>query len=126
MIETIETEIWGRSFILPVVYDCYAGEKVTQTQMDMMNVFAHHLDWIDDSKFQVEDYCREDVLSDDENDKKDNVFSYLKPDCIFVKRSRKEPRVALMLKYRYDPEHGLAVVFTMNGEISIGSQDIIL
>ena len=31
-----------------------------------------------------------------------------------------------MCKYRYDPEHGLAVVFSHEGKVSVGIQDIIL
>ena len=64
-------------------------------------------------------------LADNENNRKDNIFSYIKPEYLFVKRED-HPRVALMCKYRYDMEHGLAVVFAADGGITVGTQDIIL
>jgi len=80
---------------------------------------------IEKSKAKVEAYCREKVLEDDENEKKDNVFSYVKPEYLFVKREE-NPRVIMMCKYRYDLEHGLAVVFSLDSNIVVGSQDMIL
>ena len=65
-------------------------------------------------------------MNDDENAKKDNIFSYIKPECLFVKRDKENPRIAMICKYRYDLEHGLAVVFSSDGEVTVGMQDIIL
>ena len=73
----------------------------------------------------VEKYCRDLLIEDVDNGKKDNIFSYVKPEYLFVKHEDK-PRVAIMCKYRYDMEHGLAVVFSADGDISVGPQDIIL
>lgn len=126
MINPVELIIWGRQFTIPAVYDCYGGESVTQEQTDALKTFIAHLEWIEKAKRQVEAYCRERVSEDEENQKKDNIFSYVKPESIFIKRDKHHPRVALMCKYRYDPEHGLAVVFTKDGGITVGSQDIIL
>ena len=60
------------------------------------------------------------------NIKKDNIFSYIKPDYLFVKRDDECPRVALMCKYRYEPENGLAIVYSSDGKAKVGIQDIIL
>lgn len=126
MIESIEVIIWGRSFTLPVEYDCYEGEEVTKSQIQAFKQFKAHLNWIEQSKSIVEDFCREQVTSDEDNTKKDNIFSYIKPECLFVKRDKVNPRIAMMCKYRYDLEHGLAVVFSHEGKITVGIQDIIL
>lgn len=126
MIESLEIMIWVRSFMLPVEYDCYEGEEVTKAQIRALKNFQAHTEWIEQSKSIVEDYCCEQVMSDDENAKKDNIFSYIKPECLFVKRDKDNPRIAIMCKYRYDLEHGLAVVFSADGEVSVGMQDIIL
>lgn len=126
MIKTLEIKIWDRDFILPVEFDCYKGEKVTKEQTDALKAFSSHDDWIAKSKQHIEDFCRERVSEDEDNQKKDNIFSYVKPDYIFIKRDKEHPRVALMCKYRYDPEHGLAIVFSSKGEITVGIQDIIL
>ncbi|MDY6308110.1 MAG: hypothetical protein SPL71_08650 [Oribacterium sp.] len=126
MIETLELTVWGRDFSLPVKYDCYEGETVTEEQEASLRIFADHPAWLEKAKKKVESYCKQQVQQDDENDKKDNVFSYVKPEYLFVKREDVNPRILLMCKYRYDLEHGLAIVFSKNGKIIVGSQDIIL
>lgn len=126
MIKSIKLTIWGREFDLPVEYDCYKDEKVTKEQMSALEIFKSQGKWIEDSKKNVENFCKDDVMKDDENQKKDNVFSYVKPEYIFVKRDQVNPRVAIMCKYRYDLEDGLAIVFSHDGKIMVGIQDIIL
>lgn len=116
--------IWEREFDLNIEYDCYEGETVTQNQIDMLNKFLKNPNWLNDAKQKVESYCKDAVLQDDQNTKKDNIFSYIKPDYLFVKRSQQ--KLAIMCKYRYEPEHGLAVVFDFNGNITVDIQDIIL
>ena len=126
MTETMDFTIWDREFTLPVVYDCYKDEKITRKQKAAVKRFSRHGDWVDASKASVEEFCKEQVLADDENKKKDNIFSYIKPDYLFIKREDENPKVAIMCKYRYDLEHGLAVVFSWDGQITVGIQDIIL
>ena len=87
LIEKLDLVIWGRNFTLPVKYDCYTGESITTSQIRAMEVFSEHLDWINNSEDIVRQYCQSDVLSDPNNTKKENVFSYLKPESIFVKRT---------------------------------------
>lgn len=126
LIKTLNINIWEREFSLSVEYDCYKGESITAEQTFAVKEFAAHNDWITNSKSYVEEFCRNQVMEDAQNEKKDNVFSYVKPECIFVKHENDHPRVALMCKYRYDVEHGLAVVFSADGTINVGSQDIIM
>ena len=125
MINELNISIWERTFLLPVEYDCYDDEVVTDAQKNAVKMLAMHPEWIASAKEQVECLCREKVLKDGENNKKDNIFSYVKPEYLFVKHEAK-PRVAIMCKYRYDIEHGLAVVFSTDGSVTVGPQDIIL
>ncbi len=118
--------IWGREFALPIEYDCYKGEKITQEQIMAVKNFASHKDWIEASKEDVEAFCKEQVLEDDENQNKENIFSYIKPEYFFIKRDEDNPRVAIMCNYRYDQEHGLAIVFSHEGEVTVGVQEVIL
>lgn len=122
----VNINIWDRDFNLPIEYDCYKGETILDEQIDALNKFISNLDIIGKSKEKVVKYCKKEVAADDKNEKKDNIFSYIKPDYIFVKRDKKDPRVAIMCKYKYDPENGIAVVFTSKDKISVGLQDIIL
>ena len=126
MIKILNGEIWGREFSLNVVYDCYAGEKITSDQIEAVERLSKHLFWLNKAKEEVVKYRKAEVEDDKENQKKDNIFSYIKPEAFFVKRDDLKSRIALMCKYRYDPEHGLAIVFDRNGNITIGPQDIIL
>lgn len=126
MTKPLELEIWGRKFSLPVEYDCYEGEEVTKAQTQALKQFKSHTEWIEKSKSILEDYCKEQVMSDDKNNKKDNIFSYIKPEYLFVKRDKVNPRIALMCKYRYDLEHGLVIIFSLGGEITVSMQDRIL
>ena len=122
MEKTINIIIWGKKFTLPIEYDCYEGESITDKQVEAVDSFIMHPDWIEKSKNKVEAYCKDEVMRDNKND----IFSYVDPRYLFVKRNEQEPSVAIMLNYYYDPEHGLAVVFKLNGEVMVGSQDIIL
>ena len=125
MIKKVDMNIWGRDFDLKVEFDCYRGEKVTKSQEEALKKIVKNIDLINKSKKMLEKYCEKSVYADNENQKKDNVFSYIKPDYIFVKREDK-PRVAIMCKYKYDMEHGLAIVFEESGNITIELQDEIL
>lgn len=125
MTNEIELSIWDRKFKLSVEYDCYEGESVTVSQKKSLKSFLDHPDWLKQAKADVEGYCRDAVFEDDDNEKKDNIFSYVKPEYLFIIRDEKKPRVALICDYRYDPEHGLAIVFSNEGKVKIGGQDII-
>lgn len=126
MIDSVDITIWGRVFVLPIEYNCYDGEVVLEVQVAALETFLTHKEWIEKAKGCVEDHCRDDVMDDESNNKKDNIFSYIKPECIFIKHESSRPRVAIMCKYRYDLEHGLAVVFSSDGKVTVGMQDIIL
>lgn len=126
LINTVDITIWDRQFTLPVEYEYYSEETITEQQQQAVESFIAHPEWIIKAKSIIEQYCFESVMEDEENSKKNNVFSYVKPEYLFVKRDKKNPRTALMCKYRYDLEHGLAIIFSSDGNIVVGSQDMIL
>ena len=125
VVKNVELEIWGRKFTLDVEYNCYEGEYITESQVQLLEMFINNPTWLENSKKDVENYCKNDVLNDEENQKKDNIFSYIKPECVFIKHCN-QPKLAILCKYRYDQEHGLAVVFDNSGNVVVGLQDIIL
>lgn len=126
MINSLECTIWGREFFLPIDFDCFDDEEPYNAQKNSLEKFLANIQWISESKQLLENFCRDKVLEDDTNEKKDDIFSYIKPDYVFVKREKKNARVALMCKYRYDQEHGLALIFTYKGEVSVARQDDVL
>ena len=126
MIDNLNILIWEREFDIKVDYDIFEDEEVLPEQLETLNVFMEHPEWIEKAKVYVEDYCKKAVMNDESNDKKDNIFSYVKPDYLFVKYETKKHRIALMCNYKYDAEHGIAIVFDNQGNITVGMQDIIL
>lgn len=126
MIKTVDIIIWGRLFSLSIDYDCDENEEVLRKEIKALEKFMSHPEWVENAKENVEKFCGDSVVEDTDNSKKDNIFSYIKPDYIYVKCRENHPRIALMCKYRYDLEHGVAVVFTLDGNVSVGVQDIIL
>lgn len=128
MIKETNINIWGRDFLVPVRFDCYTGEEVTKQQIDAINLVIKNPKWIEEARSALERYCKKAVDSDNANSKKDNVFSYVKPEYFYVKRDEGKgySRVCLMFKYKYDLSHGLAVVFDNKGTAKVGTQDEIL
>ena len=124
LIDKLNITIWEREFELPVEYDCYSGEEVTKEQIEAISKISNDPKIIAEARPMLESYCKDAVMQDNQNQKKDNVFSYIKPEYWFVRRTKDGIRVSLLCKYRYEGEHGIAIVFAPDGKISIGPQDI--
>ena len=117
----IVLNIWNRDFTLEIKYDCYSNENVTNKQLKAIKNFTEHPEWLRNAKTAAENYCKKfDGII-----KKGSIFSYIKPDYMFVTREE-YPRIAIMCNYKYDSEHGLAIIFTQEGKVAVGNQDIIL
>lgn len=118
--------IWGREYEIPVLYECYDGQDVESSQQVAAQAFLSHPDVLQDVG-EVRAYILEHDR-DSVDDNVDNIFRYVIPTSLFVTRTGKENDclVALLCNYKFDPEHGLAVLYK-NGEIyKIGQQDIVL
>ncbi len=120
--------IWGREFDLDPIYDCYPGETVMPEQLNAAEAFFREGERIlDEALPRVKDYCLARNGREIGEEAIGNIFRYVMPTSVFVKRTGPETRlVALLCEYRFDPEHGLAVVFSDNSFDEIGPQDIIL
>ena len=126
MTESITITIWGREFLLPIVYDSLSDGIISENQIKAVDNWKMHLEWINKSKGVVEEYCKEAVSEDENNKKKNIIFSYIKPERLYVTRDKLHPKIAIMCKYKYDLEHGLAIVFDVDGKIEVGIQDLVL
>ena len=71
-IKSLDMNIWGRDFTLPVEYEYFSKEYDTDEQINAVSEFSKHLEWIADSKTKVEAFCKKEVDGDEENQKKDN------------------------------------------------------
>ena len=117
-------KIWEREFELNVVYECYPGEDILDSQRVAFEQLCD-VGVIDKSLDYVKSYVKNTATSQVESPI-DNIFKYVMPKSIYIPHNKKASQVAIMCNYKFDTEHGIAVVFE-NGEYKeIGAQDIIL
>ncbi len=117
--------IWGRRFELSIQYDCYGDEDILPAQEEAYALFRSEADRILFSDQDIKRYCLE--KNKEEIGKNiDNIFKYVMPVSIFVKREKEKHVVALLCDYKFDMEHGIAIVFENEKLNQIGIQDIIL
>lgn len=125
--ESIKLNIWGRTLELEVDFDCFEGEKITSIQRDTYNEFKDNADQILPNAYSmIKEYCEKNYSSLI-TDNFENIFKYVKPKQLYIKRSVTEKKIAgLLCNFKFDNEHGLAV-YIENGEVTkVGPQDIIL
>jgi hypothetical protein len=118
--------IWGREFELPLVYECYDGEEVLESQKEAFALLERNSDETDDSLNHVKRYVKKtgaDSLADNEIE---NIFRYVMPKSIFVPHSKSHQIAAILCNYKFDAEHGIAVIFENGHFKKIGPQDIVL
>ena len=117
--------IWNRDFELDVVYECYSGEEVLESQKEAFAMLVDNKKEVSESLEEVRQYVRKTAggqLSDDI----ENIFKYVMPKSIFVPHAKKHYIAAIMCNYKFDMEHGVAVVFE-NGKLqAVGAQEIVL
>ena len=115
--------IWGREISVNVIFDCYKGEEISDVQKMALNDFIANLSALEDAKAKVEQYC----ISENKLDGVQNIFQIVMPRSLYVKRTNDNTKVVSVLcAYRFDTEHGLAIVFKDNVFEKIGPQDIVL
>lgn len=113
--------IWGRVFTLPVLYDAFDDEIVTEEQKKALAQFLTVPDV--GGKDMVIRYC---LQQNPEEIKQPvtNIFCFVMPTAIYV--CRKGGNVALLCEYKYDPENGIAVVYHNGKMQKVGTQDLVL
>lgn len=121
----ISLTIWGRKLDLSVAFDCYENEDILPEQKDALNkLLASNI--IETSRMAVENYCMERNRQEIGEGGIANIFKYVMPYCLYVRRSSSSDRyVGLMCKYRFDPEDGLVVLFKNETICDIGTSDIL-
>ena len=118
--------IWERQYDLPVVFDCFDNEEVLPIQKQALEAFLKAENTIQESKKQLEKYILNDEYAEIEGNSIDNIFKYVIPTDIYIPRTPETRTVALLCDYRFDEEHGIAIVFENEQFKEIGEQDIVL
>lgn len=123
---TEKLTIWGREFELRVTFDCFDNEEVLPIQEQALEAFLKADAAIEDSKKQVENYILNDDFAELESDSVDNIFKYVNPTDIYLPRTPEIRTAVLLCDYRFDEEHGIAIVFENEKFKEIDTQDIVL
>lgn len=122
----ISIQIFGREFNLPIEYEHYSNQEILLIQKEAAENLSNAELEIAKAKKYIEEYClahnKNNFLSNDI----DNIFKYVMPKYLLVKREMNSRVVAIMCNYKFDMEHGIAIVFKNEMFSKIVSQDIIL
>ncbi len=119
-------KIWGRNIELKVEYDCFDNENLLPNQKQSFDAFIDSSDVIESSKKQLEHFILNDKMANIQEDSIDNIFRYVIPKTIYVIRSSENREIALLCDYRFDIEHGIAILFKNEKFVKICSQDEVL
>lgn len=119
----VKANVWGREVELKIVFDVYEGEEILENQTKALDLFLAQRDLLDDYS-KIKEYI-ENVDGDELQEVITNIFKYVIPNTIFVKRNENIRTVALLCDYRFDEEGGIAVLYENERLIKIGTQDII-
>jgi len=123
---SMKASIWNREFELDVFYDCFPNEEILPIQKEAVELLIHAKSAVDAAKFNVENYCLMNYGDEIDGSKIDNIFKYVIPTTIYGVRNENKRVAALLCNFRFDIEHGLAIVFENEKCIDIGPQDIVL
>lgn len=122
----IKMNIWGRDFNLEVYYKKYQGEEVTETQKDSYENFIEAGTEIEQSLRKLTSYIEKEYGTQLQEKKIENIFKYVIPKIIFIPNNCEKRTVALLCNFKFDNEHGLALVYENEKLIDIVLQDEIL
>lgn len=121
----LKTTIWGRELDLDVVFDVFDGKTINENQNKAFNLFIENIKNLDNCLQKVKEYCIEN--SNEQIKSVDNIFKYIMPKTIYVINSFDENRtVALLCNFKFDMEHGMAIVFKNEEFSELGDQSLII
>lgn len=123
----VKINIWGREFELEVRYDCFEDEEeLLPTQENAISKLLESSNVINESLEYVKEYCLSNDRDKFQEDNIENIFKYVIPAYLYVMRTGADRTIAIVCDYRFDLEHGIAVVFKNEKFYQIGTQDIIV
>ena len=117
-------KIWGREFELTIAYECYPGEEVLDSQRAEFELLKT-TDVVDSALESVKEYVIK-TAGEQIEAPIENIFKYVMPKSVFVPHNKKSPSVAIMCNYKFDMEHGIAVVFENGKYKEVGIQNDVL
>jgi len=122
----LKINIWGRDFELPLIYKTYSDNEIKTLQKEAVELFLDNAESTETSLTAVKEYVLATASSQLTDNKIENIFKYVMPKSIYVPQNRSRRVVAIMCNYKFDMEHGMAVVFENGTFKTIGEEDIVL
>lgn len=121
-------DIWGRTLDIEIIFDCYSDEEILESQKIACNMFLEKAsELMREVLPKVEHYCLEINHAEIRTDSIENIFRYVKPKTLFIKRTSENIRkVAIICAYKFNPDDGLAIVFQNEVFKDIGTENIII
>lgn len=119
-----EVIIWDRKINIRIDYDLYDNETATDEQKQRLEEFINNTHLLSD-KIPIYDYCIKNNSKEIGNHI-NNIFKYVAPISILIPRSEQNKRIILLCNYKFDIEHGIAIVFENNTFSKIVKQDDVL
>ncbi len=119
-----EVIIWDRKINIRIDYDLYDNETATDEQKQRLEEFINNTHLLSD-KTHIYDYCIKNNSKEIGNHI-NNIFKYVAPISILIPRSEQNKRIILLCNYKFDIEHGIAIVFENNTFSKIVKQDDVL
>ena len=122
----ITMKIWGREFDIEVYIRKSQNSDIAFLQEEAYNKFMESQSIIDEAEKSLISYIEKNYRNDLTENKVENIFKYVIPKTLFLPRMVKERTVVLLCDFKFDIEHGLAVVFENEKFKEIVSQDEVL
>lgn len=120
--------IWNRERTVNIMFDCYEEEEISEEQISAYEEFIENIEHNQKLAYQAfEKYCVENYSEDIPEDGFDNIYKYLLPDMIYVKRDYQDRKViGFICRFKLDMENGLAVKFVDGAVEEVGPNQIVL
>ena len=126
MTDKLVTKIWGREFTLDVYYKTYQGKKKEIDQIDSYYYFLNDSSELQKSKEKLIAYIEKNYKNELNGKTIENIFKYVLPKTLYISSNTDKRLVAVLCDFRFDEEHGLAIIFEKEKFQKIASQDDIL
>ena len=120
----IKVQLWGRTFDLLVEKARCKSAELVHTQEEAYQCILNRWDAVESSLDDLKRYCLK-KNGEDIGASIDNIFKYVIPKALYIPRCKSGRTCAILCNYKFDPEHGLALVFKNEKLADIGPEDVI-
>lgn len=123
-----EYKIWGRDFILKLIFDCYEGEEIDSIQEDAIADFEKNiLEYTQNGLDALKKYLVQNYKKEIGDESLPNIFKYVVPKTVYVSKDPSKKKViGLLCHFKFDDEDGIAIKYVDGKVCDIGGEQIVL